>query len=69
MIKYFAKEIATGKLIEARGQDYLFDGYFYDTMLCWYVGSEDGPYFNVLYTDFFDYFDVIEQAVVGYNDL
>lgn len=69
MIKHLVREKATGKLVEARAQDYLFDGYFYDTMLCWYVGSEDGPYFNVLCTDFFDYFDVIEQAVVRYNDL
>ena len=69
MIKYFAREKSTGKLVEARVQDYLFDGFFYDTMLCWYVGSEDGPYFNVLYTDFLEYFDVIEQAVVRCNDI
>ena len=53
MIKYLVREKATCKLVEARGQDVLFDGFFYDTMLCWYVGSEDGPYFNVLWTDFF----------------
>ena len=29
MIKYLAREKATGKLVEARAQDYLFDGYFY----------------------------------------
>lgn len=69
MIKYLVREKATGKLVEARVQDYLFNGYFYDTMLCWYVGSENGAYFNVLYTDFFEYFDVIEQAVVRYNDI
>lgn len=69
MIKYLAREKATGKLVEARVQDYLFDGFFYDTMLCWYVGSEDGLYFNVLYTDFFEYFDVIEQAVMGIYDI
>lgn len=69
MIKYLAREKATGKLVEARVQDVLFAGIFYDTLLCWYVGSENGPYFNVLYTDFFDYFDVIEQAVVRYNDI
>ena len=69
MIKYLVREKATGKLVEARVQDYLFDGYCYDTMLCGYVGSENGPYFNVLYTDFFEYFDVIEQAVVRYNNI
>lgn len=69
MIKYLAREKATGKLVEARVQDVLFAGIFYDTLRCWYVGSEKGPYFNVLYTDFFDYFDVIEQAVVRYNDI
>lgn len=64
MIKYLARERATGKLIEARGQDVLFAGMFYDTMLCWYVGSEDGPYFNVLDTDFEEYFDILEAMLV-----
>lgn len=64
MIKYLAREKATGKLVEARVQDYLFDGFFYDTMLCWYVGDEDGPRFNVLYTDFEDYFDILEAILV-----
>lgn len=64
MIKYLAREKATGKLIEARGQDVLFAGIFYDTLLCWYVGSEDGPNFNVLYTDFENYFDILEAMLV-----
>lgn len=64
MIKYLAREKATGKLVEARCQDVLFAGVFYDTLLCWYVGSEDAPYFNVLYTDFEDYFDIIEAMLV-----
>lgn len=64
MIKYLAREKATGKLVEARGQDVLFAGIFYDTLLCWYVGSEDGHYFNVLHTDFEDYFDILEAMLV-----
>lgn len=64
MIKYFAKEIATGKLIEARGQDIFFAGICYDTLTCWYVGDEDGPRFNVLYTDFEEYFYIIEAILV-----
>lgn len=64
MIKYFAREKSTGKLVEARGQDILFAGMFYDTLLCQYVGSEDSPYFNVLYTDFEDYFDILEAMLV-----
>lgn len=64
MIKYLAREKSTGKLVEARGQDVLFAGIFYDTLLCQYVGSEDGTYFNVLYTDFEDYFDILEAMLV-----
>lgn len=64
MIKYLAREKDTGKLVEARSQDVLFAGVFHDTLLCWYVGSEDGPYFNVLYTDFEDYFDILEAMLV-----
>ncbi len=64
MIKYLAREKATGKLVEARGQDVVFAGIFYDTLLCWYVGEEDGPRFNVLYTDFEDYFDILEAMLV-----
>lgn len=64
MIKYLAREKATGKLVEARGQDVLFAGIFYDTLLCWYVGSEDGPYFNVLHTDFKEYYDILEAILV-----
>lgn len=64
MIKYLAREKATGKLVEARGQDVLFAGIFYDTLLCWYVGEEDGPRFNVLYTDLENYFDILEAMLV-----
>ena len=64
MIKYLAREKATGKLVEARGQDVFTAGIFYDTLLCWYVGSEDGPYFNVLYTDFEEYFDILEAMLM-----
>lgn len=64
MIKYLTREKATGKLVEARGQDVLFAGIFYDTLLCWYVGSEDGPYFNVLHTDFEEYYDILEAILV-----
>ena len=64
MIKYFAREKSTGKLVEARGQDVLFAGILYDTLLCWYVGSEDGPYFNVLHTDFEEYYDILEAILV-----
>lgn len=64
MIKYLAREKATGKLVEARVQDVLFAGIFYDTLLCWYVSSENGPYFNVLHTDFEDYFDILEAMLV-----
>lgn len=64
MIKYLAREKATGKLVEARGQDVLFAGIFYDTLLCQYVGGEDGSRFNVLYTDFEDYFDILEAMLV-----
>ena len=64
MIKYFAREKATGKLVEARCQDVFFAGFCYDTLACQYVGSEDGHYFNVLYTDFQEYFDILEQMIV-----
>lgn len=64
MIKYFAKERATGKLIEARGQDVFFAGFCYDTLLCQYIGDEDSPRFNVLYEDFEDYFDILEAMLV-----
>ena len=42
----------------------MFAGIFYDTLLCWYVGSEDGPYFNVLHTDFEEYYDILEAILV-----
>lgn len=64
MIKYLARERATGKLVEARGQDIVFAGILYDTLLCWYVGEEYGHRFNVLYTDFEDYFDILEAMLV-----
>lgn len=64
MIKYLAREKATGKLVEARGQDFFFAGFCYDTLVCWYVGDEDGPRFNVLYTDFEEYFDILEAILV-----
>lgn len=69
MIKYLAREKATGKLVEARGQDVLFAGIFYDTLLCWYVGSENGPYFNVLYTDFSSILMLLSKQLWGIYDI